>query len=66
VLKWFIVLHMAAVLFYWIFKRDNLIRPMITGWKGWSHGPLPQIEVASRWHALLGIALAAGIVWYVT
>jgi hypothetical protein len=31
VLKVFIVLHLAAVVFYWLFKRDNLIRPMITG-----------------------------------
>jgi cytochrome b len=65
VLKVFIVLHVAAVLFYWVFKRDNLIRPMITGLKGWHHGSLPQVEFASPWHALLGIALAALLVWYI-
>ena len=65
VLKAFIVLHIAAVMFYWIFKRDNLIRPMITGSKGWRHGALPQVEFASARRALLGIALAAVLVWYV-
>jgi cytochrome b len=65
VLKAFIVLHLAAVAFYWLFKRDNLIRPMITGSKGWSHGPAPHIEFAPRWHALFGIALAAVLVWYI-
>ena len=28
-----IALHLAAVLFYWLWKRENLVRPMITGWK---------------------------------
>jgi cytochrome b len=65
VLKAFIVVHIAAVLFYWIFKRDNLIRPMITGSKGWRHGALPHIEFASAWRALFGIALAAVLVWYI-
>jgi cytochrome b len=65
VLKAFIVLHLAAVAFYWLFKRDNLIWPMITGSKGWSHGPAPHIEFAPRWHALFGIALAAVLVWYI-
>jgi cytochrome b len=65
VLKALIVLHIAAVVFYWIFKRDNLIRPMITGSKSWRHGALPHVEFASAWRALLGIALAAVLVWYV-
>ena len=26
-------LHLAAVLFYLVWKRENLIKPMITGWK---------------------------------
>jgi cytochrome b len=28
-------LHLLAVLFYWVAKRDNLILPMITGHKLW-------------------------------
>lgn len=28
-----VVLHVAAILFYWIWKKENLVKPMITGWK---------------------------------
>lgn len=35
-----IALHLAAVFFYLIVKRDNLIGPMITGDKAW-HAPVP-------------------------
>ena len=28
-----VVLHVVAVFYYWIWKKENLIRPMITGWK---------------------------------
>lgn len=65
VLKIFVALHVAAVICYWLFKRDNLIRPMVTGSKPWSHESVPHIQFAPGWHALLGIALAALLVWYV-
>jgi cytochrome b len=28
-----VVLHLAAIAFYRIWKRENLVKPMITGWK---------------------------------
>ena len=28
-----IVLHVSAILFYLVWKKENLIKPMITGWK---------------------------------
>lgn len=28
-----VVLHVGAILFYLVWKKENLIRPMITGWK---------------------------------
>ncbi len=28
-----VILHVAAILFYLLWKRENLIKPMITGWK---------------------------------
>lgn len=64
-LKGLIVLHVAAVAIYWICKRDNLLRPMITGRKSWGHAPLPHLQFVSGWRALLGIALAVLVVWYV-
>lgn len=26
-------LHLVAILFYWLWKHENLVKPMITGWK---------------------------------
>ena len=60
----FIALHIAAVLFYLIIKRDNLIAPMIIGAKNWAANA-PQLKFASWWIALPGIAIAAAIVWYI-
>ena len=28
-----VALHLSAVLFYALWKRENLVRPMLTGWK---------------------------------
>lgn len=25
--------HVTAIFYYWVWKRENLVRPMITGWK---------------------------------
>jgi cytochrome b len=53
-------LHVAAVLFYLIVKRENLIKPMFTGRKQW-HGE----DRASADHlalaALIAAVIAAGI-----
>lgn len=65
VLKYFILLHLAAVACYALFKHENLVQPMITGRKDWSRQPLPSVKFASPWHALVGIALAAGLVWLI-
>jgi cytochrome b len=31
-----VIIHLVAVSFYLLFKRENLITPMITGFKMWS------------------------------
>lgn len=28
-----VALHVVAILFYWLWKKENLVKPMITGWK---------------------------------
>jgi cytochrome b len=28
-----LALHLAAIVFYRIWKRENLVKPMISGWK---------------------------------
>ena len=47
-------LHVSAVLFYRFFKHDNLISPMITGYKDLpSEISAPKLHFASNWHAFL-------------
>lgn len=62
VLLGFIALHLGAVLFYWVVKRDNLVRPMVTGWKTWTHRHDNHPALAPWWLAALGVALSAVVV----
>jgi cytochrome b len=64
VLLAFIALHIAAVAFYLLARRKNLIGAMFTGRqpaRAVAHG----VALVSLWRALPGIALACLIVWYV-
>ncbi len=60
ILAWLIGLHVAAVLFYRFYKRDNLIVPMITGNKQLASSP-GHLVFASNLRALGWLALAAAI-----
>ena len=56
-------LHFAAVLFYLVHRRDNLIAPMITGLRQRT-GEAPPISSWRR--AVLGVALAGLATWAVS
>jgi cytochrome b len=61
-----IVVHMLAAIGYWLFKRENLIVPMMTGRKLASEVPAEEAIANSRllvWCAL--VALVAGAVYVV-
>lgn len=59
-----IVLHLAAVAFYWLAKGQNLIRPMITGRKRPGEAPVAADQpFAPLWRAGLATAVAAAAVW---
>jgi cytochrome b len=54
-------IHVLAVLFYFFYQRENLIKPMITGGKRWI-GPEPEPMTGRTWIAavitgLLGFAV---------
>ena len=55
-----ITLHIVAVLLHWLFKRDNLVGPMITGRKQVDAAAPPRF--VNGWRALIWFALAAGAV----
>lgn len=56
-----VVLHLAAILYYAFRKREDLVRPMITGVRRFS-GPVQGVVKAPLWRLLAGaaIGLAAG------
>lgn len=53
-------LHVAAILFYAFGKRDNLVRPMLTGRKRVAAGTV-EPAAGSPAHALIGVILSAAI-----
>ena len=63
---WLIVLHIAAIAFYLVVKRINLIGPMITGSrKGGDveRARPPGIAPVPVWRFLLGVAISLAVVW---
>ena len=61
VLQGLVVLHVAAVLFYLIWKRTDLIGPMVTGRRRLPSDP--GLAGAPLWRFVLGVALAGAIAW---
>jgi cytochrome b len=61
-----IALHLAAVVGYLLVKKENLIRPMLTGRKpALGESASADDAYAPVWVAAVVLAVAAGIVWYV-
>jgi cytochrome b len=60
-----VIVHVVAIAFYWAVLRDNLVRPMWTGWREVDPGTA---EPAWRtpWLAAIFLAVsAAGVYWLV-
>jgi cytochrome b len=65
ILLGFIALHVAAVLYYLLVKRDNLVTPMVTGRRA---APVSGEEMtgAPLSRFLIAAVLAAGLTWIVS
>jgi cytochrome b len=61
-------LHIAAIVFYLVAKRTNLIGPMFTGKRRAENaeGPAAGIAPVPLWRFLIGVVLAASVVFLVT
>ena len=55
-------LHLAAILFYRVFKRERLVKPMVTGRAELPPGGRPPPRLVSAWRALLVLAIAAAVI----
>jgi len=56
--------HIAAVLFYLLYKSENLIAAMVTGMKAVTT-PSPEVRFAGALRAVIVLALAAGAVYLI-
>ena len=59
----FVGLHIAAILFYLLARKDNLVVAMLTGHRR-NVRVKPMLPVPA-WRILPGIALASGVVWWI-
>jgi cytochrome b len=59
-----VALHLAAVAFYLFYKRANLVGPMVTGYRRFTHDPA--LVFAPLWRAIVAILVAAAFAWWVS
>ena len=59
-----VVLHVAAVVFYLVYKRQNLIGAMITGRRAFAADP--RLRFAPWWKAAIGVVIACVLTWFVS
>jgi cytochrome b len=69
--RWFeyllavIALHLAAVAFYYVYKRQNLVFPMISGSRQVSEPVEEDLRTVPLWRLVAGAVLVSAIVWAV-
>lgn len=57
-----VVLHLIAIVFYAVYKRADLVGPMVTGRGKFKNHP--EIEFAPLWRAVVVAAAAAFVAWW--
>jgi cytochrome b len=60
-----VALHLCAIVFHLVVKRDNLVGPMVTGHRKMGALADPPRFVPAR-RAILGVALSAAIAWWIS
>ena len=58
-----LAIHVFAVFYYLIAKKENLLKPMVTGIKQW-RGPA-DVSTGNPWLAIVIAALSAGVVYVI-
>lgn len=58
-----VALHILAIGFYLVFRKRNLILPMITGRTPYHDSVDARLRSSARWHFVLAAAAAAAFAW---
>jgi cytochrome b len=62
-----VAMHLAAIALYLLVKKENLVRPMLTGIKHLPQGSnAPALHTQKAWLALLILGCTSGTVWLLT
>ncbi len=64
ILVGFIGLHVAAILFYFLVRRDNLVTPMVTGARAGSAGE-EAMAAAPVWRFFIAAGAAVALTWLI-
>ena len=59
-----IAIHVAAIVYYRLIKRDDLLTPMVTGVREAPEGTMPMVA-APWWRFAIAVAVAAGFAWWI-
>jgi cytochrome b len=65
-LLWLIGLHIAAVVFYVVVKKENLIGAMFSGRRAYPEQPAEPVRFAGIARFIVAVAIAAAITWLLT
>ncbi len=65
ILQIVILVHVLAVLFYLVFKKENLIGAMVTGKRRYSVEGIAPVTAASWVRLIVGVLLATGLTWVI-
>lgn len=61
----FIALHLLAIAFYAVIKRENLVGPMLTGRREMA-APAIAPTFAPAWRVIVGVVIALGLIWWIS
>jgi len=65
-LLWVIGIHLVAIAFYYVYKRQNLVTPMISGSRTVSEAPEEDLKHAPVWRFVLGAVIVSALVYAVS
>lgn len=64
-LLWLVVLHVVAVLYYVLIKKENLIGAMFSGKRVYPDGDLAPVVSVSKLRVVVGLLIACAFTWWI-